>query len=129
MIGIDSVNNIPFTYVRTTALAEIAEGMFMTRLLELEPQWQARLDGQREACQPLMQALRHAVSDFTRLSGFPEALGELDAGDPHHRDYRQLGAAFITQLGRAVTMTEQMRTRWAAVFGLLAEMQRAAAAA
>lgn len=134
MIGIDSTKTPSLNYVRIIALAEIAEGMFITRLLELEPQWQLLLDERAKVCQPLAQALRQAVADITRLNGFPEALNELgaapEASDPHRRDYQRLGVVFITQLERAsaVPMTEQTRTRWEAVFRLLTEMQQTAAA-
>ena len=119
------INSLSSNYVQVIALAQIAEAMFTTRLLEIEPQWQSVLSNHRmePGCR-LLHAIRQAVAGLTCLSGFVEALKELGDKPMRGRDYKRLGAAFIAQLERSAPMAGETRAIWQRVFRMLARTQQ-----
>ncbi|HST22472.1 MAG TPA: hypothetical protein VLR90_15210 [Blastocatellia bacterium] len=130
MIGTTSPETLPLNFVQSIAFERIAEALFTSCLLELEPQWQAVLsDQQTEPVHRLLQLIRQAVAGLTPLSEFASALTEFSAmpttGDAAHRNYESLGARFIARIEGSShkPMADEIRERWQRVFCLLAELK------
>ena len=114
-------------------IADVAATIFYRRLFDLDPALRALFPSDLTAQKRnLMQTLTVVVKNLDRLEGIlpaVEALGQRHATYRVRRDdYETVGAALLDTLeeGLGEAFTQEVRTAWAAAYGLLAGVMIAA---
>src|SRR2546423_13347030 len=97
MMETTAIDNSRSNFIQTLALAQVAEIMFTSRLIEIEPRWRLVLDDARaERSRLLLRAVRNAVAKLEHLGDFALALAEIGSRSAGQAidldDYRVIGA-------------------------------------
>ena len=116
-------------------IADTAAELFYTRLFELDPAVRAMFHGDMQAQgRKLMQMLTIAVRGLDRLDAIVPAVQALGrrhvAYGVRPKDFDTVGAALLWTLEQDLgdAFTPETRDAWAAVYGLLAGVMKAAMA-
>lgn len=123
------------TWAQVLPISDTAARLFYGQLFELDPRLEALFPSDMtEQRRKLMQMIGLAVNGLDRLEQIVPAVQELGrrhAGyGVHDADYNTVGAALLWTLGQGLgeAFTPEVREAWAAVYELLAETMKEAAA-
>lgn len=131
----DQIRIVQTTWLRLLPIQETAAQLFYDRLFELDPTLRGLFRGDlRAQGKKLMQVIDGAVNGLTRIEKvvpIVQDLGRRHAGygvKDHH--YDTVGSALLWTLekGLGAEFTEPVKAAWSAVYGMLADTMREAAA-
>ncbi|TXL79457.1 hemin receptor [Vineibacter terrae] len=122
------------SFARVVPIKETAADLFYSRLFEMDPSLRSLFKGSiKEQGTKLMAMIAIAVNGLDRLEALlpaVQALGRRHAGyGVTERHYDTVAGALLWTLekGLGPAFTEEVRTAWAACYGLLADTMKQAA--
>jgi hemoglobin-like flavoprotein len=131
----EQINLVKASFAKIEPVAEGAAVLFYARLFEIAPDLQRLFKGDiREQGRKLMRMIGAAVKGLDRLEEIVpavRALGARHAGyGVRDRDYETVAKALLWTLERALgdEFTAETRSAWTAVYNLLAQTMKDAAA-
>ena len=131
----EDIKLIQESWAKVLPISETAAELFYGKLFELDPEVKSMFKGDmKEQGRKLMAMLNTAVNSLTNLEAIVPALQ--DMGKRHvdygvkDEDYDTVGEALIWTLGAGLKddFTEETKAAWIAVYTLVADTMKAAAA-
>lgn len=131
----EDIKLIQESWAKVLPISETAAELFYGKLFELDPEVKSMFKGDmKEQGRKLMAILNTAVNSLTNLEAIVPALQ--DMGKRHvdygvkDEDYDTVGEALIWTLGAGLKddFTEETKAAWIAVYTLVADTMKAAAA-
>lgn len=123
------------SFARVEPIADVAATLFYARLFELDPSLRPMFRGNMaEQGKKLMTTLKVVVQGLTRLEALVpavQALGRRHAGygvSDEHYDTVAEALLWTLQQGLGEYFTPEVAAAWAAAYGTLADVMKAAAA-
>jgi hemoglobin-like flavoprotein len=130
----EQIKLVKDSFEKVIPIADVAAGLFYSRLFELDPSLRAMFHGDmEEQGRKLMSMIRVAVANLDRLDTVVPAVQNLGARhvrygvEDHH--YETVGSALLWTLEKGLgdAFTAETRVAWAEVYTILAATMKDAA--